>query len=68
MWKTYFQEEGNFVKVYGIDINDNCKELEEENVEIFIGSQDDRDFLAETAYRPNYIFHLSIKRQFPYNT
>jgi hypothetical protein len=47
MWKTYFQEEGNFVKVYGIDINDNCKELEEENVEIFIGSQDDRDFLAE---------------------
>lgn len=45
MWKHYFQGKNNRVKVYGIDIVDECKLLEEENVEIFIGSQEDRDFL-----------------------
>ncbi len=45
MWKNYFQRKGNNVKVYGIDIDVDCKSLEEENIEIFIGSQDDRDFL-----------------------
>ncbi len=47
MWKHFFQERGNRVKVYGIDIDAACKSLEEENVEIFIGSQDDRDFLRD---------------------
>jgi cephalosporin hydroxylase len=42
MWKNYF---GANTKVYGIDINPMCKELEEENIEIFIGSQSDRNFL-----------------------
>lgn len=44
MWKDYF---GPKVKIYGIDINPQCKELEEENIEIFIGSQSDKKFLQE---------------------
>lgn len=45
MWKDYFQNANNTVMVYGIDINPDCKKLEEENVRIFIGSQEDRAFL-----------------------
>lgn len=44
MWKNYF---GNKAKIYGIDINPKCKQLEEENIEIFIGSQSDRNFLKD---------------------
>ena len=44
MWKNYF---GENAKIYGIDINPQCKELEEENIKIFIGSQSDRKFLKE---------------------
>ena len=43
MWKHYF---GNKAKIYGIDINPICK-FEEENIEILIGSQEDRKFLQE---------------------
>ena len=42
MWKHYF---GDKAKIYGIDINPNCKQVEEENIKIFIGSQSDRSFL-----------------------
>ncbi|MEQ8424107.1 MAG: hypothetical protein RIA63_05310 [Cyclobacteriaceae bacterium] len=42
MWKDYF---GNKAKIYGIDVYPRCKELEEENIKIFIGSQSDRKFL-----------------------
>jgi hypothetical protein len=44
MWKNYF---GPKAKIYGIDINPQCMELEEENIKIFIGSQSDRKFLNE---------------------
>lgn len=44
MWKHYF---GDKAKIYGVDIRERCKSLEEENVEIFIGSQSDRNFLSE---------------------
>lgn len=44
MWKNYFGEKA---KIYGVDINPHCKNLEEENIEIFIGSQSDRKFLRE---------------------
>jgi len=44
MWKDYF---GPKAKIYGIDVNPQCKELEEENIKIFIGSQADRKFLNE---------------------
>jgi hypothetical protein len=42
MWKDYF---GPKAKIYGVDINKNCKQLEEDQVEIFIGDQQDRTFL-----------------------
>ena len=44
MWKKYF---GDSAKIYGIDINPKCKEIEEDNIEIFIGSQSDRKFLRK---------------------
>jgi len=44
MWKDYF---GPKAKIYGIDVNPQCKALEEENIKIFIGSQSDKKFLEE---------------------
>ena len=44
MWKNYF---GSKARIYGLDINPKCKSLEEENIEIFIGSQSDREFLKK---------------------
>ena len=38
MWKEYF---GN-AKIFGIDINPDCKNLEEQNIDIQIGSQNDK--------------------------
>jgi hypothetical protein len=43
IWKKYF---GSKVKIYAVDINPDCKKLEEENVTIFIGSQEDKNFLS----------------------
>lgn len=42
MWKHYF---GDKAKIYGIDINPDCKQVEEENIKVIIGSQSDRNFL-----------------------
>ena len=42
MWKQYF---GPNAKIFGVDINPHCKKLEEEQIEIFIGDQEDRIFL-----------------------
>jgi Methyltransferase domain len=44
MWKNYF---GPKAKIYGIDINPRVAELKEENIDIIIGSQSDRDFLRK---------------------
>jgi len=44
MWRSYF---GSQAKIYGVDINQGCKELEEDNLKIFIGDQANRDFLRE---------------------
>lgn len=41
MWQHYF---GDKCKVYGVDLLDECKNYESENVEIFIGDQENRDF------------------------
>lgn len=46
MWKNYF---GPDCKIYGVDINPYCKELEEDRIKIFIGDQEDRDFLKRLA-------------------
>ncbi|HVN96177.1 MAG TPA: class I SAM-dependent methyltransferase [Syntrophorhabdaceae bacterium] len=42
MWRDYFGEKA---KIFGVDVNPHCKELEEDGIEIFIGSQEDRKFL-----------------------
>lgn len=44
MWKDYFGEQ---VTIYGVDINPECKKLEEDNIHIHIGSQSDRQFLRQ---------------------
>ena len=42
MWKHYF---GPRARIYGVDIDPRCKALEEDRIEIFIGDQEDREFL-----------------------
>lgn len=44
MWRSYF---GPNAKIYGVDINPDCKKLEGDNIQIFIGSQSDRSFLRK---------------------
>jgi hypothetical protein len=44
MWKNYF---GRNAKIYGLDINPQCKQFEEENITVLTGSQSDRDFLRQ---------------------
>jgi 23S rRNA U2552 (ribose-2'-O)-methylase RlmE/FtsJ len=44
MWKAYF---GEGSKIVGIDITPACKQHEGEDIEIFIGSQDSPDLIAE---------------------
>lgn len=51
MWKNYFKVSENNIQVYGIDIDPECKNLEEDGVEIFIGSQEDREFLRKVKQR-----------------
>lgn len=46
MWRHYF---GPNAKIYGVDINPNCKQFEEHGIEIFIGDQEDRHFLQRLA-------------------
>lgn len=42
MWKHYF---GRSARIVGVDINPLCQDLEEDQIEIVIGDQDDRNFL-----------------------
>lgn len=44
MWKHYF---GSRAKIIGVDINPECKKLEENGITIYIGSQEDRAFLKQ---------------------
>jgi hypothetical protein len=46
MWKDYF---GPRAKIFGADVNPDCKKLEEDQVQIFIGDQGDRKFLRLLA-------------------
>ena len=48
MWKHYF---GPKARIFGIDINPQCKQLEEEQIEILIGDQEDRRFLKGLVER-----------------
>jgi SAM-dependent methyltransferase len=42
MWKRYF---GPHARIIGVDINPECKKFEEDQIEVFIGEQQDRQFL-----------------------
>lgn len=42
MWKEYFGEEAQII---GLDINAECKNIEEKNIKVYIGDQGNRDFL-----------------------
>jgi len=42
LWRHYF---GDKCKIYGIDIDPTCKSLESDQIEIFIGDSEDREFL-----------------------
>lgn len=42
MWKNYFGEEAEII---GIDIDPECKKCEEKGIQVFIGDQENRDFL-----------------------
>jgi hypothetical protein len=46
MWKHYF---GDRAKIYGVDIHPRSGELAEDQIEIFIGDQEDKAFLASLA-------------------
>ena len=48
MWKHYF---GPQARIYGIDIDPACAEFAEDQVEIIIGSQEDREFLRTLTQR-----------------
>ena len=49
MWKNYF---GKNVQIVGVDIDERCKQFEEEQINIEIGSQEDPNFWA--AFRKKY--------------
>jgi hypothetical protein len=42
MWKRYF---GPHARIIGIDINPGCKKFEEDQIEVYIGAQQDTGFL-----------------------
>ena len=44
MWKKYFGSKAN---IFGVDIDIRCKEYEEERIKIFIGDQENKNFLSE---------------------
>ena len=46
MWKDYF---GPDCKIYGVDINPDCSQFADDQVQIFIGDQEDRTFLKSLA-------------------
>lgn len=48
MWKHYF---GPDARIVGVDINPACKELVDDQIEIVIGDQEDRVFLAALRER-----------------
>ena len=49
MWKNYF---GKSAQIIGIDIDERCKQFEEEQITIEIGSQEDKKFWA--AFKEKY--------------
>jgi len=44
MWREYFGPEAN---IFAVDVNPECKQFEEGKTKVFIGSQEDEQFLAK---------------------
>ncbi|CAN5612704.1 class I SAM-dependent methyltransferase [soil metagenome] len=44
MWRSYF---GNNCHIYGVDIEEACLEYQNDNISVFIGDQEDRNFWQE---------------------
>lgn len=44
MWQSYF---GKNSRIIGIDINPECKRFERDNIQVFVGSQGDKNFLEK---------------------
>lgn len=44
MWRRYF---GRKARIIGVDINPKCQELQEKGIEIYIGDQEDGNFLRQ---------------------
>jgi SAM-dependent methyltransferase len=44
MWKRYF---GPFARIIGVDVNPKCKQFEEDQIEVYIGAQQESGFLQE---------------------
>jgi cephalosporin hydroxylase len=52
MWRDYF---GPGAKIVGIDIDPRCKQFEEPGIEVLIGNQADRAFLADVRSRVPHV-------------
>ena len=55
LWKNYF---GDSLRLFGVDIHPGCKEFEDDQTTIYIGSQSDPDFLRhikDNMPRPDII-------------
>lgn len=46
MWRRYF---GENAKIFGVDIDENCRQLDGQSAAVRIGSQDDPRFLSEVV-------------------
>lgn len=46
LWKRHL---GPFARIVGMDVEPMCKQLEEDQIHVRIGSQDDRNFLAQVV-------------------
>jgi hypothetical protein len=56
MWKEYFPN----AMIFGVDINRNTKQFEDDHTKIFIGSQDDPKFLDDVALASGEPFDIVI--------
>lgn len=52
MWRDYF---GPKAMIYGVDINPDCKQFEDERTKVFIGNQEDPAFLKSIADQVDHI-------------
>ena len=57
MWSEFFSNDS---QIYGIDIDPRCKESEQDNIKIFIGSQSDSDLIDLVAKDADGMFDVII--------